>query len=132
MTPGAVQLLQKGHVIVFPPEGVPVKLKRFAPQDYNEATTIPPPPRRVLKVDDSLVQSCLAAKDDSAWADVDELEAFAQLAGDELKKNPKEREERQKPDQSPGRPEKEQGKEQKKKDKGDKSFNDYGDRVPRV
>lgn len=62
MTPAAVQMLTKGHAIVFTPGTPPIDLVRFNPGDYNDKSKIPPPPRRLLKVNDNLVQQCSDAQ----------------------------------------------------------------------
>ena len=58
MTPGAVQMLKKGRTIVFTPNTNPINLLRFEPGTYQEKSNIPPPPRRTLKVDDTLIRQC--------------------------------------------------------------------------
>lgn len=58
MTPGAVQMLKKGRAIVFTPNTNPINLVRFEPGTYSEKSSIVPPPRRVLSVDDSLIRQC--------------------------------------------------------------------------
>jgi type IV secretory pathway TraG/TraD family ATPase VirD4 len=62
MTPGAVQMLKKGRTIVFSPNTNPINLVRFEPQTYQEKSSIPPPPRRVLQVDDNLFRQCAESR----------------------------------------------------------------------
>ncbi len=129
MTPGAVQLLKKGHAIVFTPNANPLNLKRFEPQDYDYATKIPPPPRRLLKVDDTLVKECVEERELQAMAEKMLKEGVAGREKDRRESEEKE----QKSQVEPEKAEEEKTKAKEGKDKNDdKSYNEYGDRVPRI
>jgi hypothetical protein len=127
MTPGAVQMLTKGYAIVFTPNTPPLKLKRFAPQEFNFATQMKPPARRLLKVDDSLVKACQQAKEKPAWADT------AQPGGERAQREREVDDKDRAPKKAQEEPEKEPAKEtgDKKDERDDRSYNEYGDRMPR-
>lgn len=120
MTPGAVQQLTKGHAIVFTPNTPPLKLKRFEPQEFEQATKVPLPPRRLLKVDDSLIQECQKTRELPAWAST-AREANAERQEREQQKQPVKED----------RLEQERAEKEKAKAKDERSYNEYGDRMPR-
>ena len=49
MTPGAVQAMEIGKAIAFLPDGPPVLLERFKPQEFDDMTVEPPPKFRRLR-----------------------------------------------------------------------------------
>ncbi|MGH2506565.1 MAG: type IV secretory system conjugative DNA transfer family protein, partial [Ktedonobacteraceae bacterium] len=128
LTPGAVQMLEKGHAIVLTPSSPPLKLKRFQPHEFDYATKIKLPPRRLLKVDDSLVRVCEETKELPAWTGygaeakgADERVKTKALAEPQQEKIVQERQK-----EKESQPEKEP-----EKKKSERSYNEYGDRMPR-
>lgn len=119
MTPGAVQALDEHYAIVFTPKAPPLRMRLFEVYDHDWATTMPMAERRQLEVDERLVRVCEEAAAETQF----QKECQQQPAGPE-----RERTERAAADEHDG----EKAREQKKKKEKERTYNEYGDRMPRV
>jgi len=67
MDQSEVERLPKSRIIVMTPNTNPLLADTFHPTEHDDFCTVPPPPRRALKIDDHLVRMCEAAKDKPKW-----------------------------------------------------------------
>lgn len=107
MAPGEVMALDDNKVIVFTAATPPLQMERFHWKEFQMATRVQPPERRVLDVDETLTRTCREAKALPDWQkpDGEKKQTRNRSEQDRRKHRQPEREEQQlSPEPEPERP----------------------------